>query len=149
MGVKMEIIIREVEEKDYTAILTLFASEILGNSKSNDDYCDYVVQFFNSVKNNEQYKTFVALSNNSVVGFISTIAMDWIKSGFMFIQCIAVESKHQNMGIGTKLLKHTEDYANAKGLDGIGLQSGVQRTNAHAFYERNSYIKSNYYYKNF
>ncbi len=145
----MDIVIREIEEKDYPAVTTLFINEILGNNKTIDDYSDYVVLFFNTIKNDKNYKTFVALLNNNVIGFISTVTMFWVASGCMFIQCIAVKNEYQNKGIGTKLLKQTEDYAKAKGITGTGLQSGVQRTAAHAFYEHNGYIKSYYFYKNF
>jgi GNAT superfamily N-acetyltransferase len=67
----------------------------------------------------------------------------------MFLQGFIVKKEYQNQGIGRKLLKHVEDYAQSKGILGIGLQSGVQRTAAHAFYEHNGYIKSNYFYKIF
>ena len=75
--------------------------------------------------------------------------MLWVASGCMFIQAFAVKNEHQNKGIGRKLLKHTEDYAKIKGMTGTRLQSGVQRISVHAFYERNGYTKSNYFYKNF
>lgn len=145
----MDIVIREIEEKDYPAVTALLINE-LWNNKINGDY---VVPFFNKVKNDENYKTFVTLLNNKVVGFISTVSTFWTGSSkvdtTLFVQGIAVKNEYQNKGIGTKLLKHTEDYAKAKRISGIGLQSGVQRTAAHAFYEHNGYIKSHYFYKNF
>lgn len=145
----MDIVIREIEEKDYPAVTALLINELANNKI----YSDYVVPFFNKVKNDENYKTFVALLNNNVVGYISTVSTFSIGSSkvntTLFVQGIAVNNEYQNKGIGTKLLKHTEEYAKAKGISGIGLQSGVQRTAAHAFYEHNGYIKSHYFYKNF
>jgi len=143
----MDIVIREIEEKDFPAVTSILINELWNNKFSGD----YVVPYFNKVKNDDNYKTFVALLNNNVVGFIFTVTTLWTvsESANMFVQGIAVKNKYQNKGIGTKLLKYTEDYAKAKGIIGIGLQSGVQRTAAHAFYEHNGYIKSNYFYKNF
>lgn len=112
---------------------------------------DNVVPFFNKVKNDENYITFVALLGNSVIGYISAVTFIGASSekSNMFLQGFVVKKEYQNKGIGKKLLKHTEDYAKSKGIFGIGLQSGVQRTAAHTFYEHNGYIKSNYFYKNF
>lgn len=142
----MDIIIREIEKRDYPAASALLVND-LWNNKINDDN---VILFFDKVKNDENYKTFVALLNNNTVGLISTVTTIWaaFESANMFIQGIVVKNEYQNMGIGKKLLKHTEDYAKSKGIFGIGLQSGVQRTAAHAFYEHNGYIKSHFYYKN-
>jgi len=143
----MDIVIRELEEKDYPEAAALLVHD-LWNNKINGDH---VITFFNKVKNEENYKHFVALLDDHVVGFISSVAILWaaFEPANMFIQGFVVQSEYQNKGIGTKLLKHTEDYAKTRGIFGIGLQSGVQRTAAHAFYEHNGYIKSNYYYKNF
>lgn len=144
----MDIVISEIEEKDYHAVTALLVNELWNNHYNGD----YVAPFFNKVKNDESYKTFVALLNNHVVGVISTVTIFWAVSepaNTLFVQGIAVKKEYQNKGIGTKLLKHTEEYAKAKGIGGIGLQSGVQRTAAHAFYEHNGYIRSYYFYINF
>lgn len=74
--------------------------------------------------------------------------MFWATTDSLFIQAFVVKNEYQNKGIGKKLLKYTEDYAKSKGIFGTGLQSGIQRTAAHAFYEHNGYNKSNFYYKN-
>jgi predicted N-acetyltransferase YhbS len=145
----MDIVIREIEEKDYPEVTEILINE-LANNRS---YADHVVPFFNKVKNDENHITFVAVLSNKVVGYISTVSTFSVGSSqvntTLFVQSIAVKNEYQNKGIGTKLLKHTEDYAKAKGISGIGLQSGVQRTAAHAFYEHNGYIRSHYFYKNF
>lgn len=141
----MDIAIREIEKKDYPAVEALLVNDLWDNKFSGDN----IVPFFNKVKNDESYKSFIALLDNNVVGFISTVTMFWATSDSLFIQAFVVKNEYQNKGIGKKLLKHTEDYAKSKGIFGAGLQSGVQRTATHAFYEHNGYTKSNFYYKNF
>lgn len=143
----MDVIIRKIEEKDYIEVSELLFNDLWNRKISTDN----VVPFFNKVKDDEQYITFVALLGNNVIGYISAITFLSAASekSNMFLQGFVVKKEYQNKGIGTKLLKHTEDYAKTKGIFGIGLQSGVQRTDAHVFYEHNGYIKSNYFYKNF
>lgn len=145
----MDVVIREIEEKDYPAVTSLFSNEIMGKHDADSNYKEPVALFFDKVKNDDQYATFVALLDGSVVGFLSTAAIFWVSSTNLFIQCFAVQSEYQNKGIGKKLLGHAENYARAKGMTGAGLQSGVQRTAAHSFYEHNGYNRSNYFYKNF
>jgi len=53
----MEIIIREIEEKDYTEVTALLVNDLWENHFNGD----YVVPFFNKVKNDDNYKTFVAM----------------------------------------------------------------------------------------
>ncbi|WP_268894989.1 GNAT family N-acetyltransferase [Paenibacillus albilobatus] len=60
------------------------------------------------------------------------------------MQGLAVKKELQNSGIGTKLLKHTENYAKEMGISSIILCSGFKRTDAHAFYVHNGYDKVSY-----
>ena len=140
----MGITIREIEEKDYPAATSLLVSDLFDNKFSDA----HVVPFFNKTKDDENYITFVALEGGNVVGLISAVTFLWTVSErrHMYIQGFVVKNKCQNKGIGTKLLKHLEDYANAKGITGIGLCSGFQRTAAHACYEKNGYGKITQYF---
>lgn len=140
----MEIAIREIEEKDYPA-----ATALLGNELWDHQFTTaYVVPYFQRVKNDENYKIFVALLDGAVVGLISTVTTLWAVSPFgdMLVQGFVVQKAYRNQGIGTKLLKHAEEYAESKGIIGIGLASGAQRTAAHAFYEHNGYSKGSYHF---
>ncbi len=88
----------------------------------------------------------VAVSENIVVGFITvmqTLAMGFTV-GHLFVQGFAVKNEVQNKGIGTKLLKHVENYAKELGFSYIILNSGFKRTDAHAFYEQNGFDKDSY-----
>jgi hypothetical protein len=71
----MDIIIRNIEEKDYIEVAELLFND-LWNRKINTDN---VVPFFNKVKNDESYIAFVAVLANNVIGYISAI---------MFIGCL-------------------------------------------------------------
>ncbi|MFD2611581.1 GNAT family N-acetyltransferase [Paenibacillus gansuensis] len=59
------------------------------------------------------YKTFVALLENQVVG--------------------SVHKDFQRHRVGTELLRYTENYAKDSGISSIILCTGMKRTDAHAF----------------
>lgn len=138
----MNIIVREIEEKDYSAILSLWNNE-LGNKNVT---IENIAPHYDRVKNDDRYKTYVALLENEVAGFISsaqTYAVGFDGS-YMQIIAIAVKTEKQGKGIGTKLIQSMESYAREKGCYGIGVCSGFKRTGAHAFYERNGFYKGSY-----
>lgn len=64
--------------------------------------------------------------------------------GYLHIQGLAVKKELQHSGIGTKLLRHTENYAKEIGISSIILYSGFKRTDAHAFYVHNGFDKDSY-----
>jgi len=140
----MDIVIREIEEKDYPEVTALLVDELWNNKNNGDN----IALFFNKVENDENYITFVALSGNNIIGLVSAITFlwAWSEKKNMFIQGFAVKNKYQNKGIGTKLLEHLEDYAKSKNVSGIGLCSDFKRTAAHACFENNGYGKITQYF---
>ena len=138
----MEIIIREIETTDYLALLPLWNNE-LGNRNVT---AENISLYYDKIKDDDRYKTYVALLEDEVVGFVSsaqTYAVGFDGS-YMQIIGIAVKEEKHNKGIGTKLIQRMEDYAREKGCYGIGVCSGLKRTDAHAFYERNGFDKGSF-----
>lgn len=138
----MEIKIREVVANDYPEVVFLW-SDVLGIRNVNDENFRVTMEKMNKDGN---YKTFVALFENNVVGFVTIIqALSvGVPIGYLHIQALAVKKEFQHGGIGTKLLRHTENYAKEIGISSIILCSGFKRTDAHAFYEHNGYDKDSY-----
>ena len=138
----MEITIREITASDYVEVVLLW-NEVLGNHNVNYDNFCYTMDKMNRAGN---YKTFVAVSETMVVGFIAvTQALAaGLSAGYLHIQGLAILQEYQNNKIGQKLLQHVERYAKDNGISSILLCSGVKRTAAHAFYERNGYDKDSY-----
>ena len=131
----MEVCIREIGKKDYPAVLSLWNDEI-GNKWVT---AQNIAPHYDRVKNDDNYKTFVAVVDNDVVGFVACVQTYAV--GFeeqqMPITGIAVKSDKHNKGVGTKLIQFIEKYARNKGIGSIYLCCGVQRTKAHAFDKRN------------
>jgi GNAT superfamily N-acetyltransferase len=141
-GFGMEIKIREVVANDYTEVVFLW-NDVLGVRNVNEENFRVSMEKMNKDGN---YKTFVALFENDVVGFITIVQALSVgyPIGYLHIQGLAVKKEFQHSGIGTKLLRHTENYAKKMGISSIILCSGFKRTDAHAFYEHNGYGKGSY-----
>ena len=139
----MQIIIRELDKKDYPDIVLLRNNELGGNITLEE-----LSAKMDIMNKNEYYKTFVALYENNVVGFISTIIVLAVEFpiGYLRIDGLAVNKNIQSKGIGTKLLVYAENYAKEKGITASSLNSNFKRTDAHTFYEYNGYTKHAYYF---
>jgi GNAT superfamily N-acetyltransferase len=140
LEVVLELFIRDIEEKDYLALIPLWSQfgEIIKKDK--------IGQHYDRMKGDDRYKTYIALINDEVVGFITSVQYFsiGIDGSFMIIIGIAVKNELQNKGIGTKLIKKMEKYAIEKEVFSIYLNSDIKRTDAHAFYEQNGYDKGSY-----
>ncbi|MFB8374958.1 GNAT family N-acetyltransferase [Paenibacillus taichungensis] len=138
----MEIKIREIVANDYAEVVFLW-NDVLEIHNVNDENFRVTTEKMNEDGN---YKTFVALFENDVVGFVTIVqALSvGVSIGYLHIQALAVKKEFQYRGVGTKLLRHTENYAKELGISSIILCSGFKRTDAHAFYEHNGYDKDSY-----
>ena len=59
----MDIIIREIEERDYLALLPIWNNELGSQAVTADN----IARHYDRVKDDERYKTFVALIEDNVV----------------------------------------------------------------------------------
>ena len=92
------------------------------------------------------YQIFVACDGDKVVGFIgcvSYLAFELENEGMKII-ALAVSKEYRRNGIGTKLLRTAEVWAKENKIEVILLNSGLQRTDAHIFYESQGYFKKSY-----
>ena len=138
----MNVKIREAIENDYCQICSLINNE-LGYP---DVIIDDLTMQMKKMDQDENYKTFVALLDDVIVGFVGTvqgIAFE-VDSGYMRVIALAVSIDYQNKGVGTSLLKHVENFASSKEITNVALNSGFRRLEAHAFYENNGYSKKSY-----
>jgi GNAT superfamily N-acetyltransferase len=138
----MEVIIREIKVSDYLEVALLWVNVLEYRNVNFENFSSTM----DKMNKDGNYKTFVALFSNKVVGFITTVQALAVgfEVGYLKIDGLAVHEEHQSKGIGTKLLKYVEDYSKEKGLSRIILCSGFKRTNAHTFYEHNGYDKVSY-----
>lgn len=92
------------------------------------------------------YQIFVASDGDKVVGFIgcvSYLAFELENEGAKII-ALAVSKEYRRKGIGTTLIKTVEKWAKENNIDVVLLNSGLQRSDAHAFYESQGYSKKSF-----
>ncbi len=88
----------------------------------------------------DRQRVFVAVCDGQVAGFVhaedyEVLYFDAMKN----VLGLAVSPVYRRQGVGTALLLAVENWARETGVHGVRLNSGMTRTDAHAFYRRNSY----------
>ncbi len=85
----MDIVIRQIEEKDYPEVLLLWNNEI-GNGSVN---ASNIPSHYERMKGDERYQTFVAALDDKAVGFITTVQSFAVgfEVGFIHITGLAVK----------------------------------------------------------
>lgn len=134
--------IRAAVDGDFPDICTLVNNELGYPNVQLSDFMDRM----KAMAQDDNYRIFVALLDNEIVGFIGTvqgIAFE-VDGGFLRIIALAVAKKHQHKGIGSLLLKHVENFARLNGISALALNSGFHRLESHAFYENNGFSKRSY-----
>lgn len=138
----MDIKIREICKNDYDKIFSLINIEL---GYSDIDF-NGLSKRLDLMKTQGKYHIFCAFSDNNLVGFlgaIQEIAFE-LENDYLRIIGIAVSKSLQCNGIGTLLLNHVENFAKLNGFSLVALNSGLQRFDAHKFYEKNGFIKKSY-----
>lgn len=136
--------IRKVEMRDVSDITRL--AGVLGYPISES----IVKNNMSRILNDEKQEFIVFDNGNQVVGFIEAETYDAVYSKeIMFnVLGLVVDAQEQGQGIGAQLLSALEENAKARGINVIRLNSGVQRHEAHQFYEHQGYT-SNHSQKRF
>lgn len=89
------------------------------------------------------HAVFVAEASHAVVGLCLLAQVSQIASaGYAEVLELVVHPQFQRRGLGERLLREGEAWALRHGFNRVRLRSGVHRTQAHEFYERQGYAKS-------
>ena len=72
---------------------------------------------------------------------VVAVAGFWIRENlawgrFLYVDDLVTLSSHRSKGIGARLLTWLREYAIKEGCQQLHLDSGIQRKDAHRFYER-------------
>jgi ribosomal protein S18 acetylase RimI-like enzyme len=94
-----------------------------------------------TILSNNDYVTMVACDGDTLVGFIGTRIGPLYEDDGQYgqIMALAVASDYQRQGIGRMLLQAAESELMKYQISILVVTSGNQRSDAHAFYERNGY----------
>ncbi len=129
------IIIRNGVLNDYIAISKISRFELGYNNDVN-----LIKEQLQIILNSNDDIIFIAELNNQVVGFIhGSKYISLLGPKMINIMALAVDGNCQNMGIGRLLLNALEKWTILNKYSGIRLVSGIDRENAHCFYESMGY----------
>jgi len=93
------------------------------------------------------YKLWVADTDRVIVGTYALLVMDNIAheaKPLAVIEQVAVSTRSQGMGVGTRMMHHAREVAAAKGCYKLMLSSNVKRTKAHDFYDKLGFTRHGY-----
>ena len=132
---------RRFKHSDISGICRLINCELGYNIAEND-----LAIRINQMQKDKNYCIFVAENDNKVIAFIGLhIGLAFEFSGkVMRIIALAVKRDYQRQGIGKKLLQTAENYGAENQNAIISVNSGLQRTSAHQFYEKQGFCKKGY-----
>lgn len=133
--------IRAFRNEDILGICLLINLE-LGYDVSCEDLKAQILQ----MQKDKNYVIFTAVDDKKIIGFIGLqicLAFE-IKGKAMRIIALAVACHSQGQGIGSALIRKAEKYANENNVSTILVNSGLKRTEAHRFYEKQSFYKKGY-----
>ncbi|WNF35402.1 GNAT family N-acetyltransferase [Bacillaceae bacterium IKA-2] len=97
----------------------------------------------------DRYKLFALLDKNEIVavsGFKPMITLYYGR--FVWVCDLVTDTNKRSKGYGEKLLSYIHEWARENNYESVALSSGLQRTEAHHFYEdRMNYDKVSYVFK--
>lgn len=100
-------------------------------------------------KEKDSYKLFALIDEGEIVavtGFKSMITLYYGK--FVWVCDLVTDSNKRSNGYGEKLLAFVHQWAKENHYQSVALSSGLQRTDAHRFYENKmKYDKVSYVFK--
>lgn len=108
-------------------------------------YLDLVME----AKEKDMYRLFALSDQDEIVAVIGFKPMITLYYGRFIWVCDLVSDQHKrSKGYGGKLLTYVENWATENGYENIALSSGLQRADAHRFYEdKMGYYKVSYVFK--
>ncbi len=94
----------------------------------------------------EGYRMLVAIEEEEIVAATGIIQLTNFYNGkHIYVYDLVTAEAHRSKGYGEKLLSHIHTLAEQEGCSSVALSSGLQRTDAHRFYEEKmGYAKTSY-----
>lgn len=109
-------------------------------------YLDLVID----AQKNDSYKMFALYDNNEIVAVTGFKPMITLYYGrFVWVCDLVTNTNMRSKGYGERLLTYVHQWAKENNYESVALSSGLQRTDAHRFYEdKMNYRKVSYVFKN-
>ncbi|WP_112182555.1 GNAT family N-acetyltransferase [Paraliobacillus zengyii] len=97
----------------------------------------------------DQYQIAALYDANEIVAVVGFKPMITLYYGrFVWVCDLVTASDKRSNGYGEELLSYVEDWAKQNNYESVALSSGLQRTDAHRFYEKKmDYDRASYVFK--
>lgn len=107
------------------------------------------LELVSEAQEKEGYKMFALFDDNDIVAVIGFQPMITLYYGrFIWVCDLVTDANKRLEGYGEKLLSYTHKWAIENKYESVALSSGLQRTDAHRFYENKmDYSKVSYVFK--
>jgi len=124
------------------------AFPVMKQLRTHLDECTYL-ELVIDARENDKYKMYALLDNNEIVAVIGFKPMITLSSGkFIWVCDLVTDTTFRSKGYGKKLLTYLQEWAIENNYGSVALSSGLQRTDAHCFYENKmNYDKASYVFK--
>jgi GNAT superfamily N-acetyltransferase len=84
----------------------------------------------------EGYRLFALYEGNQIKSLIGlSIRTNFYNKSHLYIHDLVSDTIERSKGYGQQLLQYIHQWAKDQGLEYVALESGLQRTEAHRFYE--------------
>jgi GNAT superfamily N-acetyltransferase len=94
------------------------------------------LQLVKEATEKESYKMAALYSQGQIVALTGFMPMTTLYNGRSIWVCdLVTDSNHRSKGYGEILLTYIQNWAKENGYERVSLSSGLQRTDAHRFYE--------------
>ncbi|WP_130860743.1 GNAT family N-acetyltransferase [Gracilibacillus phocaeensis] len=110
-----------------------------------ETYLELVVE----AKEKDRYRMFALMDEGEIVAVTGFKPMITLYYGrFVWVCDLVTDTNKRSKGYGEKLLNYVHEWAKANHYERVALSSGLQRTDAHRFYEdKMDYDKVSYVFK--
>lgn len=110
---------------------------------------DSFVSLVKEAKEKENYQLYALFAEGVICAVIGFQPMITLYNGrFIWVCDLVTDSAQRSKGYGEKLLTFVHEWAKEKGYESVSLSSGLQRMDAHRFYEEKmNYDKVSYIFK--
>lgn len=140
----MSVTIKQLQSHD--EIMSAFSViKQLRTHLDEDSYLELVIE----AQEKEGYKMFALLHEGKIVAVIGFQPMITLYYGrFIWICDLVTDANSRSKGYGEQLLSYVHKWAKENQFESVALSSGLQRTDAHRFYEEKmGYDKVSYVFK--
>ena len=126
----------------------LEAFPVMQQLRTHLDASSYLELVLDAQKN-DSYKLFALLDDGEIVAVTGFKPMITLYYGrFIWVCDLVTDANKRSNGYGEKLLSYVHEWAKEHNYESVALSSGLQRTDAHRFYEeRMNYEKASYVFK--